>query len=594
MGQDVVLASGEHHHRELQALGRVDGHQPHHALPVLDGVGVRNQRHLLQELGQGAAAGGIVERRGGVDQFGHILVSRGRGRGIIVLQVGLEFRLADDGLQQLGHGQALGGPRTPAGDHVEKPPHPALRRRSQTLFQYALVGGSLSGSQIVPGRQIQQAAHGGIPELAPRRVDHPLQGDRVGGIGHQLEIGQHVPHFLALVELQAAHDLIRDPGTPQGILQRPGLGVGPVQDGHIAAGQSALDLLAHDVHQAGSLILLVQELLLGQQVAVDVVGPQVLALALLVVGDDPVGRRQDVAAATVILLQAVDDGAGKVILEVDHVLDAGPAPGVDGLVVIPDGEKVAVPARQQLDQQQLQGVRVLELVHQHVGEAPGVFLADLVVLFQQMDGVHDQVVEVQGVVPLQGLVVRRIEFGVFFFDVARSRLLDRRGRQVIVLETADHRACGRGVELLQIEVQPRGDFLEQALAVIGVEDRESGLDTDGGPVAAQNLQARGVEGADPERRTVGPHGRRDALAHFLGGPVGEGERQDAAGRHGALGQQPGHPGRQHTGLAAAGPCDHQDRTVAGGYRLLLGVVQMPQQLFQDNSRRKRKIGAATR
>ena len=69
------------------------------------------------------------------------------------------------------------------------------------------------------------------------------------------------------------------------------------------------DLGPHDVHQPGGLVLVVEEFLLGQQVAVAAAGPQVLALALLVVGDDLVGRGQDVARAAVVLLQAEGDRA---------------------------------------------------------------------------------------------------------------------------------------------------------------------------------------------------------------------------------------------------------------------------------------------
>ena len=52
----------------------------------------------------------------------------------------------------------------------------------------------------------------------------------------------------------------------------------------------------------------------------------------------------------------------------------------------------------QLAQQLVLGqVGVLELVHQDVLEAPGVFLADVGVFAQQPDGVQQQVVEIDGI-----------------------------------------------------------------------------------------------------------------------------------------------------------------------------------------------------
>ena len=38
MREDPVLHAGEEHHRELEALGRVQGHQGHHALRLLVGI----------------------------------------------------------------------------------------------------------------------------------------------------------------------------------------------------------------------------------------------------------------------------------------------------------------------------------------------------------------------------------------------------------------------------------------------------------------------------------------------------------------------------------------------------------------------------
>ena len=276
----------------------------------------------------------------------------------------------------------------------------------------------------------------------------------------------------------------------------------------------------------------------------------------------------------VVLLQAEGLGAREVLVEVQHVLDPCAAPGVDGLVVVAHGEDVAVAAREQLDQQQLQRVGVLELVHQHVTEALGVLVAHLLVLFQQVHRAQDQVVEVQGVAAAQGRLVVLEELGVLLLDEGAGLLGRLRRRGVVVLPAADHRPGGVGRELLGVDVALAHHALEQAHAVVGVEDGEARLDAHRLAVAAQDLQAGGVEGADPEGGPALAHGPAHPLAHLAGGPVGEGEGQDPARVHAALAQQPGDAGGQDPGLAAAGAGDHQHRSLGRGHRAALGVVEV--------------------
>ena len=43
-----------------------------------------------------------------------------------------------------------------------------------------------------------------------------------------MQVGQHVLHFLAVVELQSPHDDVGNIVAPAGVFQNPGLGVGAV------------------------------------------------------------------------------------------------------------------------------------------------------------------------------------------------------------------------------------------------------------------------------------------------------------------------------------------------------------------------------
>ena len=97
-----------------------------------------------------------------------------------------------------------------------------------------------------------------------------------------------------------------------------------------------LDLLADGagfflaVPGAGDLHLLAQH----------VFGAQRLAEAAFVVGDEVRGGREDVAGGAVVPLETDDLGAGKVVIEAQDVVDFGPAPAVDRLVVIADAADV--------------------------------------------------------------------------------------------------------------------------------------------------------------------------------------------------------------------------------------------------------------
>src|SRR6266853_4177582 len=63
-------------------------------------------------------------------------------------------------------------------------------------------------------------------------------------------------------------------------------------------------------------------------------GPEPFADALGVVRDHAAGGFEDGLGGAVVLLQANGDRARKIALEVEDIPDIGPAPAVDGLVLI--------------------------------------------------------------------------------------------------------------------------------------------------------------------------------------------------------------------------------------------------------------------
>ncbi len=180
------------------------------------------------------------------------------------------------------------------------------------------------------------------------------------------------------------------------MLDHPRLRVAAIQDGDLGTRRAAGDALADFFDDPAGLLPVGGGRVDAHRLAVAGVGAQVLAQAAGVVGNQVVGRVQDVAVRTVVLLQLDAVRDTEFALEVHHVADVGAAEGVDALVVVAHGEDgVGRDARlaqagQDLQPGVLQAVGVLELVDQDVLEAPLVVRADRIVVTQQLIAAQQQ------------------------------------------------------------------------------------------------------------------------------------------------------------------------------------------------------------
>ena len=77
-------------------------------------------------------------------------------------------------------------------------------------------------------------------------------------IHRELQVGNHVSDFLAVVKAGASCDVIRDAACDQGILDATGVGIGPIQDSDVSVVQRivlpAVNERAHDVRRFGILV----------------------------------------------------------------------------------------------------------------------------------------------------------------------------------------------------------------------------------------------------------------------------------------------------------------------------------------------------
>ncbi len=224
-------------------------------------------------------------------------------------------------------------------------------------------------------------------------------------------------------------------------------------------------------------------------------------------------------------------------------------------------------------------VGVLVLVHQHVLEALLIAPQHLGMLVEQAQRLAHQVVEVQRAPGAQhGLVGRP--------DARRRLLHERRGAcgipggvNDLVLGPADH-GVNRQRRVAPL-VQPQvGHAVAYHLALVFlVVDRELRRDADRFAVGPKDTAAGGMEGAHPDSaRSRAAQQRMNAIAHLMGGLVGEGDRQDAARSDAARPDQVGDAVRQHAGLARPGAGQHEQRAARMRNGLALRWVQGREQI----------------
>ena len=323
-----------------------------------------------------------------------------------------------------------------------------------------------------------------------------------------------------------------------------------------------LDVLA----DAARLLLVVPHAGNRHRPAHVVVGEERLAEAALVVGDQPGGGSQDVALGAVVALQADDGRAREILLEAQDVVDLRAAPAIDRLVVVADAADIGRAATRQQPQPQILGyVGVLVLVDQDVAEAALIVGEDVGIVLEQAQHLEQQVAEVGRVQLLQALLVGRIELRTL--ALGETKRLP--ARHLVRGEPAVLPAVEQGGELARrpaVLVQPLAldDLLDEADLVVGVEDREARFQAHQLGMPAQDLDAHGVERAEPRHAFHGAADQHaDALLHLARGLVGEGHGQDlrAVGTAGA--HYVGDTRRQHARLAGAGAGQHQNGPVQG-------------------------------
>ena len=143
-------------------------------------------------------------------------------------------------------------------------------------------------------------------------------------------------------------------------------------------------------------------------------------------------------------------------------------------------------------------IGVLIFVHQNVTELLVILLQNIGVAAEDADRMHQKVAEIAGVQRFQAVLIGGVKFAALAIgESAAVTLRNVQRRQALVFPAVDH--AGELLRRPALVVQPFGlnELLDQPHHVIGIENGEVRFQADEFGMAAQKLDADGVEGADP-------------------------------------------------------------------------------------------------
>ena len=406
---------------------------------------------------------------------------------------------------------------------------------------------------------------------ACRQVADAVQGHEIPRVDGQAHKRDDVADFLAVVEAGAAHDAIRDASLDQGLFEHAAEGVHAVKDGDVAVmiRRGEADDLPR---QRFGLRFFVAQIPDADFLPFFPVCAQVFLATVFVVPDQLIRGVEDHGGGTVVLLQQRYPGVGEIALEVHDRGVIRAAPAVDGLVGVAHDHQVVRTADEQPHHLILRAVDVLIFVDEHPLQALPLPLEQFGIAFQQGQRHRDQVVEIE-----RALLPERLR--VFFVHVAHEVVVGGKLHRSGVggrFDLRDPVQRPRGREFLGVDVQFLHDVFDGRQGIGTVVDHEAGVVA---PVAQQlavaekQVQTVGVKRADLGAAQRSAQQFFDAFAHFPRRLVGKSHRQHAPRFDVLRGDQPGDLTRQHAGLAASRPGQHELRRAREGHGFALSLVQ---------------------
>ena len=237
-----------------------------------------------------------------------------------------------------------------------------------------------------------EAAAGFVDDAAKSFVRLPIVGH-----GRKAQQRQRVLDLGASVEADVPDETIGDPGPHQGFLEAAGEEVVAIENRHLGptsafalAGQQRLG----EASGFGVAVTIAHDL---DASPLPFPGEERFAEARLVLRDDRVGGREDMAGRAKVLLEPDVDGVGKVTTEPAYVRHISAAPAVDRLVIVTNGEDPLAMRGKHLQPGVLSEIDVLVFVGVNPIELPGPSRPVIGVLEERERRPEEKIAEVRGV-----------------------------------------------------------------------------------------------------------------------------------------------------------------------------------------------------
>ena len=401
-----------------------------------------------------------------------------------------------------------------------------------------------------------QGLHRLCADAALGEVDDPRRRFAVEGIVDEAKIGKHILDFLTLEELEATKYFIRNPVPRELLFEGTGEGVESHQHGKIRIAIALTKEPRDGVRDIARLAALLVRLKHFRGRTLVVFRPEGLILSPAVVVNDEVGKFQNIFGGAVVAFQLEHVRALEILFEMQDILNLRTTPPVDGLVVVADHEQIPVHGRKQFDNLVLYLVGVLELVYEDIAEFAAQILAHVLVLAEQIARLVEQIVEIEGVVFFQMLLIAYVDlhdivdipFSCVLLGVAFGLEPEHLGVGDMPFHVFE--------ELFVVKITFLKGLLDDVVALRFAVNGEVGLNPRLFGEHTQNAHAHTVNGAHPRAGDVHDGGK--AFLHFIRGFVGEGDGEDRLGGHFHVLDEVGDTRGEHARLAAPRPRQHED------------------------------------
>ena len=240
------------------------------------------------------------------------------------------------------------------------------------------------------------------------------------------------------------------------------------------------------------------------------------------------------AGGTVVLLQADGAAALVLVLKGENILNGGAPELIDALVVITHHADVFPLSGDEGGEGVLEHVGILILINEHIAEAALPVIPHILMLFQQGDGIEQEIVKIHGVAGIQPAHILPVDLPhllpvqiIGCLGITAVIL----GKNPVPLGTGNIGQDGSRRIGLFIHIVVLKDMADERKGVSSVVDGEITGEAQPVTVPAQNSHTGRVEGAGPDVSGALPQKGLQPGLQLAGCLVGEGDGKDLPGRH---------------------------------------------------------------